>query len=97
MTTPTFLQDSLLSETSSPIIEKLAFVTRQTGQDEITLLSRALRLGLNLLYHQSIEQAFIDGTMPHQQAVAILGTERVKEIEYAKQALAQDVDRGLDL
>ncbi len=63
----------------------------------MVLLSRALDLGLDLLYRQSAEQAFIDEAMPREQAIAVLGPERVEEIEYAKQALAQDIARGLDL
>jgi len=97
MTTQTIAQELLSSDTSPPVIEKLAFVTRQTGQDTMVLLSRALDLGLDLLYRQSAEQAFIDDTMPREQAIAVLGLERVKEIEYAKQALAQDIARGLGL
>ena len=79
------------------IARGLTFLTQQTGQDEATLLTRALHLGLNLLYRQTVEQAFIDGTMTQDEAIAILGHERVEEIEYAKQALAQDVARGFDL
>jgi hypothetical protein len=48
------------------------------------------------VYRQSAEQAFIDGALPREQAVAALGLERVEEIEYAKQALAQDIARRLD-
>jgi hypothetical protein len=50
---------------------------------------------LNLLYRQSAEQAFIDGDLMQAEAVAALGAQRVAEIEYAKQALAQDIARGL--
>ena len=79
------------------MIRELAFLIEHTGQDEVTLLARALRLGLELLYRQAVEQAFIDGTLPREEAIAVLGRERVEEIEYAKQALAQDVARGLEL
>ena len=79
------------------IAQGLTFLTQQTGQDEAILLTRALHLGLNLLYRQTVEQAFIDGTMTQDETIAILGHERVEEIEYAKQALAQDVARGFDL
>jgi hypothetical protein len=84
-------------EVSTPISQELTFLTRQTGQDELTLLSRALHLGLKLLYRQVVEQALIDGTMTRDEAIVVLGRERVEEIEYAKQALAQDVARGLGL
>ena len=94
MTASTF--EEQVSLETSQVTGKLAFITRQTGQDEITLLGQALRLGLDLLYRQSIERAFIDGAMPREQAVAILGLGQVEEIEYSKQALAQDILRGLD-
>lgn len=42
-----------------------------------------------------MEQAFIDGAISREEAVAALGRERVEEIEYAKKALAEDVVRGL--
>lgn len=81
----------------SPVIQELAFLTERTGQDELTLLSQALRLGLSLLYQQTVEQAFIDEALTRAEAVAALGRERVAQIEYAKQALARDVARGWGL
>ena len=79
------------------MIRELTFLTEHTGQDEVTLLARALRLGLETLYRQAVEQAFIDGEITREEAIAVLGRERVEEIEYAKQALAQDIARGLAL
>ncbi len=84
-------------ETSTSLAHELIFLMQQTGQDETTLLARALRLGLTLLHRQTVERALIDGTMTRDEAAAILGRARVEEIEYAKQALAQDVVRGLDM
>ena len=43
-----------------PIAQELDFLMQRTGQDELTLLSQAMRLGLGLLYSQTAEQAFID-------------------------------------
>ncbi len=37
------------------------------------------------------EQLFIDGTFPRDNAVEALEAELVADIEYAKQALAQDI------
>jgi hypothetical protein len=79
------------------ITQELDFLMRRTGQDELTLLSQAMRLGLGLLYSQTAEQAFIDDVLTRAEAVAALGPQRVAEIEYAKQALAQDVRSGLGL
>lgn len=83
--------------TQRPFAQELNFLTERTGQDELTLLSQAMRLGLSLLYRQTAEQAFIDEVLTQSEAIAALGAQRVAEIEYAKQALAQDVRRGLGL
>ena len=79
------------------IARSLSFLREHTGEDELTLLSRALDLGLNELYRQTVEQAFVDGEMARDEAVVILGLDRVQDLEYAMEALAQDVERGLGL
>jgi hypothetical protein len=89
--------DDLAGEPERPIAQELDFLIQRTGQDELTLLSQAMRLGLGLLYRQTAEQAFIDEVLTRTEAVAAIGPQRVSEIEYAKQALAQDVRRGLGL
>jgi len=43
------------------------------------------------------EQLFIDGAFPRDKAVEALGAERVADIEYARQMLAQDIVQGLEL
>ena len=82
-------------ESRRPITRELDFLIQRTGQDELTLLSQAMRLGLGMLYRETAEQAFIDEALTRSEALAALGPQRVAEIEYAKQALAQDVARGL--
>jgi len=89
--------DQLVLDSPRPIARELDFLMQRTGQDELTLLSQAMRLGLGMLYRQSAEQAFIDEVLTRSEAIAALGTQRVAEIEYAKQALTQDVARGLGL
>lgn len=86
-----------LMETSSPIADELTFLRQQTGQDETTILIKALHLGLNALYRQTVEQLFIDGTLSREKALKILGMERINDLEYAQQALAQDITQGLNL
>ena len=46
---------------------------------------------------EEAEQAFIDGPISREEAIAVLGRERVEEIEYAKKALAEDIMQGLEL
>ncbi len=86
-----------MPEISTSVVRELTFLTQHTGQDEGALLTHALHLGLDLLYQQAMEQAFIDDAATREDAVNALGNERVKELEYAKHALAQDVARGLKL
>jgi len=86
-----------ISEPFASVASELAFLTRHTGQEESALLTRALHLGLDFLYQQAMEQAFIDGAATREEAIAALGCDRVKEIEYARQSLAQDIARGLGL
>ena len=65
------------------ITQALTFLTRQTGQEELTLLRDALHVGLNVLYERAVEQAFIEEGIARDEAIAVLGRERVEEIEYA--------------
>lgn len=86
-----------MTRTSPTFVEELIFLTQYTNEDETTILTRALNVGLSQLYRQAVEQAFIDEQLPRSRAVAILGPERVAEIEYVRQALAEDIRRGLEL
>ena len=86
-----------LIEPSFPVTDELKFLKQQTGEDETSILIKALHLGLNVLYCQMVEQLFINGSLPREKAEEILGQARVEEIEYARQALAQDVVQGLHL
>ncbi|MFN8489739.1 MAG: hypothetical protein U0350_19295 [Caldilineaceae bacterium] len=86
-----------MTQSNSSITRELNFITAYTGEDELTLLSRALNLGLNMLFRQAAEQALIDNRLPREEAITILGMERVRGIEYAKLALEQDIRRGLTL
>ena len=79
------------------IADELAFLTQKMGQNEATVLAQALQVGIHQLYRQTVGQLFIDGKMSRQEAVDSIGEERIAELEYAQQALAQDVAQGLNL
>ena len=49
----------MLSERNQ-LSQELAFVTRFTEDDELSIFSQALDLGLDLLFRQTAEQAYID-------------------------------------
>jgi hypothetical protein len=78
------------------VFQTLTFLKQHTGQDETQLFGKALLLGLQLLYQQAVEQAFIEETLPRHEALHLLGAERVAELEYAKQALLQDIHQALE-
>lgn len=79
------------------IAQELTFLVEQTGQAEEVLLTRALHVGIDLLYREAIEQGYIDGQIRRDKALDALGRERLAEIDYAMSALAADVKRGLAL
>jgi len=79
------------------IADELTFLTQHMDQSEASILVQALQVGLNVLYRQTVERLFIDGDMTRQEAVHILGEGRIAELEYAQQALAQDVAQGFHL
>lgn len=79
------------------IAQELTFLVEQTGQAEEVLLTRALHVGIDLLYREAIEQSYIDGEIGRERALDALGNERLAEIDYAMSALAVDVKRGLTL
>lgn len=81
----------------STISDELVFLQQHTGRDESVILVEALHTGLHALYYQTVEQLFIDEELSREQAAEILGLERIRELEYAKKALEQDVRQGLAL
>ncbi len=86
----------MVEQASNLMADELTFLTQHMGQSEATILAQALQVGLHQLYRQTVEQLCIDGGMTRQEAVTILGEERIAELEYAQQALAQDVAQGLN-
>jgi hypothetical protein len=87
----------MAEHTSNLMADELTFLAQHMGENEAVILAQALQVGLNLLYRQTVEQLFINGVMTRQEAVNLIGEGRIAEIEYAQQALAQDVAQGLEL
>ena len=79
-----------------PVSRAISFLVEHTNQDEATILARALRSGLALLYRQAVEQAYVNNDLSRSEALTILGSGSVAELDYAKQALLADIRRGLD-
>ena len=80
---------------AAPFSCAVSFLVQYTREDEATILVNALRFGLDLFYRQAVEQAYGDDQIPQAEALAALGSARVAELDYAKQALLADIERGL--
>ncbi len=87
----------MVEQASNRIADELTFLTQRMGHHEAAILAQALQIGIHLLYCQTVEQLFIDGEMARQEAVNSLGEDRIAELEYVQQALAQDIAQGLNL
>jgi hypothetical protein len=77
------------------LAQELAFVVAQRQQDETTVLARAVREGVRVLYHETLVEAYLASRISRQDALKQLGPEMLEEIEYQRDALQRDVAWGL--
>jgi hypothetical protein len=73
----------------------LDFLVSQKGEDETTVLAQALRAGVEALYQEALTEAFLLGKLPRETALRELGSDRLTQIEYQRDALRRDVEWGL--
>lgn len=79
----------------SKLAAHLGFLMEQGGQDEATVLARALRAGVELLYREALIEAYLLGKVPRETALKELGTESLEEVESQRDALRHDIEWGL--
>lgn len=77
------------------LTEHLDFVVALKGKDEATVLAEALRAGVEALYQEALTEAYLLGKVPRETALRELGSERLAEIEYQRDALRRDFEWGL--
>jgi hypothetical protein len=53
-----------------PVAEQPAFARRRRRQDELTVLARAMRAGIRVLYREALLEAYLLGEAPREQAPA---------------------------
>ena len=75
--------------------QTLDVLVRETGEDETSVLAKAVRAGVDVLYRQHVIDRFVAGTLSRSEAVAVLGPELVEDLEYQREALARDIAWGL--
>lgn len=79
----------------SKLAEHLGFLVEQGGQDEATVLARALRAGVELLYREALIEAYLLGKVPRETALKELGPESLEEVESQRDAIRHDIEWGL--
>ncbi len=77
------------------LTEHLEFVVAQKGEDEATILARALRFGLAALYRETLIEAYLLGRIDREAVLRTLGPEQLEEVEQQREALRRDVEWGL--
>jgi hypothetical protein len=77
------------------LAEHLDFLIAQKGQDEATVLAQAIRAGVEVLYRETLIEAYLLGKVPRETALSELGSERLAEVDYQRDALRHDVAWGL--
>ena len=77
------------------VAQQLAFIAEHRHEDEATVLAEAMRQGIQTLYHQALIEAYLDNQVPRETLLRELGTERVAEIEYQRDALRRDIAWGM--
>ncbi|TGO02882.1 hypothetical protein PN36_17290 [Candidatus Thiomargarita nelsonii] len=79
---------------NAALAEQLSFVVTQRGVNEATILAQAISKGIELIYQESVIEAYLLGGISREQALKTLGTATLKEVEYQREALKRDVEWG---
>lgn len=77
------------------ITVEIDYLKKVTGQDEPTILARAIKKGMDELYKEEILSLYLKGKIPRKKVVEIIGNEAVEEIDYQKKAIEADIKWGM--
>jgi hypothetical protein len=76
-------------------IKELDFLIHETGKDSNNLLAQAVQEGIHLLYKRQVAEAYMNKRIDREQAVLLLGTSELDQLDYAWQAVENDINWGL--
>ena len=79
----------------STLREKLDFLVRMQGEVESIIFAKAIEVGITQLYADAVAEEYLSGTIKRDEALAELGSEKVKELDYALESIESDVAWGL--
>jgi hypothetical protein len=77
------------------LAQRLAFLVAQRHEDEDSLLTQAIREGIQTLYRETLIEAYLLGRVSREALVKEIGPEQLEEVEYQRDALQRDVAWGL--
>jgi hypothetical protein len=75
--------------------EKLDYLVQVTGRAEADIVAQAIECGLTEIYRRQVAEAYLAGDLERPQALAALGQEAVEDLDYARRAVEDDVQWGL--
>ncbi|MDD3927676.1 MAG: hypothetical protein PHT33_13550 [bacterium] len=74
---------------------KLDYLVRKTGCREVDILAQAVEEGVSELYRKQVADAYLAGELNRKKALAELGEEYIKDLDYAREAVEADIQWGL--
>ncbi len=77
------------------ITEELNYLMKYLGENEESILSMALKKGMDQLYKETIMKLYVDNHFDRAKAINILGIELIENLDYQKKALKEDIEMGL--
>jgi len=77
------------------LAQELEFLKERYQEEETSILAKAVREGIHLLYQEALVEAYLLGEIPREVLVKQLGPEKVAEIDYQRDALCKDIKWGL--
>lgn len=77
------------------LTEKLSYLASQRGEDEATLLARAVDAGVETLYREAVIEAYLEGRCSREELLRELGPAVAAEVDQRREALRRDVEWGL--
>jgi hypothetical protein len=80
---------------SAQLQQELAYLLRETGRDEASLLAEALQEGIHALFCKYARDVYIEGKLSRRKALRLLGSSEIEKIEAAWRAIEADVKWGM--
>ncbi|MGA1871438.1 MAG: hypothetical protein ACMUJM_23155 [bacterium] len=77
------------------ITEELDYLMKYHGENEESILSMALKKGMDQLYKEAVMKLYVDKKLDRIEAINILGIEIIEDLDYQKRSLKEDIELGL--